>query len=85
MEETKETSASYLTSIGFVCSCIGIVFPFVFSILGLLLSIIARKRQRQRNGTGREGYQLMGIILGSFGLVLWTLLAFLTVYFRGLR
>jgi hypothetical protein len=85
MHETKKTSASYLTSIGFVCSCIGIVFPFVFSVLGLVLSIIAQKRRKQRDGTVRQEYQTVGIILGSFGLVLWTLLTFLIVYFRGLR
>jgi hypothetical protein len=91
VEKPKLRSPSFLGSLGFVFSFLGILVPFVFSIIGLILSALSRKRRRaQKNLNGDEksetyGYELIGIIVGCFGLILWTVIAWLTLHFRGLH
>ena len=84
----RKGSVSKLTTIGLVCSCLGIFVPFLCSAIGIVLLVVARVRERDqdpRTRNIRAGYQTIGLALGVFGLMLWLAFGFLTVYFGGLH
>jgi hypothetical protein len=65
-----------------VCSIVIGWIPYVGAVLGVVFGIIGL-RQCRRTGARGHGLAIAGIVIGSVGIVLWTLLILLAAVYGG--
>jgi len=82
---TDRKKISGLASLSFVFSTVGFFVPFAGSLIGVVLGEIALRGLNRDSKIQGYGLAKMGVNFGYFGLVAWSVIAFLMVYFRGLH